>query len=308
MNGGLPQIALERDGNNNLLRRYVSGVRRISMTSGSATSYYLYDGLGSVSNLTSSSGATQWTWSYEPFGAIRTETKAGGNQPTNFVKFTGEYLDPTGLYHLRARQYDPQLGRFLQTDPAPASEEAPYTGTYIYVANRPTVFMDPSGRTLLPSDASQTAITIPTTPVEVSREPAEAVGDPDVSYDVGKKKPDPRLMGLPPVPREHWGTPKLCKDLRCTPQETFIIRRESGFNPRAYNPTPVYGCPSLPNNYCGNAFGIGQLLDYSRKRYLGKDWNTWGPRLQLYAMRRYIHDRYGTGQKAYEFWVKNGWY
>ena len=48
----------------------------------------------------------------------RTEIKASGSQPTNLMKFTGEYLDPTGLYYLRARQYDPVSGRFLTTDPA----------------------------------------------------------------------------------------------------------------------------------------------------------------------------------------------
>lgn len=76
VNQGLPQIVLERDGNNSLLRRYTYGARRISQTAGTSTSYFIHDGLGSASNLTSSSGATQWTWSYEPFGSIRTEQKA----------------------------------------------------------------------------------------------------------------------------------------------------------------------------------------------------------------------------------------
>lgn len=114
---GLPQLAQERDGAGALLRRYTYGIHRISMTSGNTTSYYLRDSLGSSANLTSASGQTQWTYSYEPFGLTRSEQKAPGNQPTNLLKFTGEYLDPSGLYHLRARQYDPQLGRFLARDP-----------------------------------------------------------------------------------------------------------------------------------------------------------------------------------------------
>ena len=151
VNGGLPQIALERDGNNSLLRRYTYGAQRISMTSGSNTSYYIRDGLGSTANLTSSTGATQWTWSYEPFGSIRTETKASGNQPDNFMKFTGEYLDPTGLYHLRARQYDPLVARFSQPDPACEHDQSA-SSTYAFVANRPTVLVDPSGMTPTSSD------------------------------------------------------------------------------------------------------------------------------------------------------------
>src|SRR5207248_2242207 len=46
------QIALERDGNNALLRRYVYGARRIFMTTGGSNYYYHYDNIGSVANVT----------------------------------------------------------------------------------------------------------------------------------------------------------------------------------------------------------------------------------------------------------------
>jgi hypothetical protein len=39
VNAALPQLALERDGNYNLLCRYVYGMRRISQTSGNNTSF-----------------------------------------------------------------------------------------------------------------------------------------------------------------------------------------------------------------------------------------------------------------------------
>ena len=68
------------------------------MRSGTADYYFHYDGLGSVRNVTSSAGVTQWTNSYEPFGANRVETKNVTSAPENSMKFTGEYLDPTGLY------------------------------------------------------------------------------------------------------------------------------------------------------------------------------------------------------------------
>jgi RHS repeat-associated protein len=139
------QIALERDGNNALLRRYVYGARRISMTSGGSAYYYHYDNLGSVANVTNATGASMWTEQYEPFGSIRTETKNNNSAPANFMKFAGEYQDATGLYNLRARQYDPATGRFLTLDPAPASTGSPYVSSYVYVANRPTVLIDPTG-------------------------------------------------------------------------------------------------------------------------------------------------------------------
>jgi RHS repeat-associated protein len=151
VNHRLPQLAVERNGAGASLRQYVYGPRRISMTSGSTTSYFHHDGLGSVTNMTSPSGARRWTWSYEPFGVIRTEQRSGGNAPANSMKFAGEYLDPTGLYHLRAREYEPMTGRFLRPDPVDAGVGTPLISAYIYAANRPTVLVDPSGETFQPS-------------------------------------------------------------------------------------------------------------------------------------------------------------
>lgn len=147
-NAPLPLLAVERDGNNALLRRYIYGADLISMTTGGSTFYYHPDGLGTISNLTSSTGATQWTYTYEPFGTARTTTKNNNQAPSNPIQFTGQYLDSaTGLYHLRARQYDPTIGRFLQPDPRSAPLRHPYVGTYAYAENRPTLLTDPSGCT-----------------------------------------------------------------------------------------------------------------------------------------------------------------
>jgi RHS repeat-associated protein len=66
--------------------------------------------------------------------------------PTNLMRFTGELFDTvTGLYHFRARQYDPTAGRFLQTDPIAPSSFDPYVASYVYVNNRPSLFVDPTG-------------------------------------------------------------------------------------------------------------------------------------------------------------------
>jgi RHS repeat-associated protein len=147
--GSFPQLAVEQDGNGALLRSYLYGLNRVAMRSGGANYYYHYDQLGSVINVTSSTGATQWTESYEPYGALRTETKNSNQAPANLMKFTGEYLDPTGLYHLRARQYDPKSGRFLSRDPLQPTVDSPYAQAYDYVNNRPTVGTDPTGECFL---------------------------------------------------------------------------------------------------------------------------------------------------------------
>jgi RHS repeat-associated protein len=117
------------------------------MYTGGASYYYHPDALGSVANLTKSTGATEWTCVYEPFGSPRSTTQNDPSAPTNVMRYTGQLLDSgTSLYHLRARQHDSSNGRFLQLDPqAPRPSDA-YFSSYVYAQDRPTVLTDPSGR------------------------------------------------------------------------------------------------------------------------------------------------------------------
>ncbi len=143
-NGALPQEALYRDSSNNVLSSYIYGNERVSMNSGGSDYYYLYDSQGSVVNVTSATGATEWTYSYEPFGATRTQTKNDPNAPSNPMQYSGELRDPTtGLYDLRARQYDSSTGRFLSQDPL--ATNGPTGGTYVYANDNPNIYNDPTG-------------------------------------------------------------------------------------------------------------------------------------------------------------------
>jgi RHS repeat-associated protein len=63
----------------------------------------------------------------------------------NRIMFTGrEYDKETGLYYYRARYYNPQIGRFLQTDPIGYGEGMNW---YRYCGNNPSNYFDPSGTT-----------------------------------------------------------------------------------------------------------------------------------------------------------------
>jgi RHS repeat-associated protein len=178
----LPQLALERNGAGTLLRRYLYGLRRVSLSTPTATSYYDYDNLGSVANLTSATGVTQWTYAYEPFGTTRTETQNDASAPQNPLKFTGELLDGTGLYYLRARHYDSATGRFLQPDPVDVTSSSQALSRFVYVADRPTLFVDPSGQTFEPADDAQSVVggTMSPTEAEASSETRKPqVGGPE---------------------------------------------------------------------------------------------------------------------------------
>jgi len=145
-NNPLALLALERDSGGALLRRYVNGQGPISMTTGGSDHYFLTDVLGSVVNLTDASGAKEWSFTYEPYGTVRASTKDNPSAPTNLLRFTGQLFDPTtSLYDLRARQYDPGTGRFLEQDPLVGPRVEPFSSQYVYVRDRATVATDPSG-------------------------------------------------------------------------------------------------------------------------------------------------------------------
>jgi RHS repeat-associated protein len=105
------------------------------------TYYYHFDGLGSVVGLTNSSGNTVEVYEYDVYGRLGATDASHPNR----ILFTGrEYDKETGLYYYRARYYNPQIGRFLQTDPV--GYEAGMN-LYRYCGNNPIGLRDPSGRT-----------------------------------------------------------------------------------------------------------------------------------------------------------------
>lgn len=58
----------------------------------------------------------------------QTTIEAADAGPSGDFRFHGEWLETTtGLYHLRARDYDPATGRFLTRDPEPADLSRPET-------------------------------------------------------------------------------------------------------------------------------------------------------------------------------------
>ena len=104
---------------------------------GGSDLFPFYDGLGSTTDLVDGSANVIGTYRYDVFGAIRSQT---GSSPNQWL-FTGEQRDgDSSLYFLRARYYDPAIGRFLSQDPAKAGHP------YVYVENTPTNLTDPDGR------------------------------------------------------------------------------------------------------------------------------------------------------------------
>jgi RHS repeat-associated protein len=143
---GYPQVVEELVGNS-VRRVYTYGYRLISQTQlidgAWRTSFYGYDGHGSVALLTDEGGEVTDTYDYDAFGNLIAAT---GTTPNDYL-YTGERRDPrTGLYHLRARYLNPETGRFWSSDPAEGDEwEPPTLHKYLYVNGDPVNNTDPTG-------------------------------------------------------------------------------------------------------------------------------------------------------------------
>jgi RHS repeat-associated protein len=144
VNRAMALLALERNGGSTL-RDYSYGVGLNSMNSGGVNYFYLTDAYSNVANVTSAVGSAEWTYANDPFGTS-TATKNDPNAPANVMRFNSQFFDTaTNLYDLRARTYDPALGRLQQIDPLQPALYAPAFGRYGYARDDPTRLADPTG-------------------------------------------------------------------------------------------------------------------------------------------------------------------
>ena len=152
-------------------------VRGINLIFGRAR-YYLYNAHGDVVQLTNTNGELTQNYNYDAFGNER----GLDEDDTNPFRYCGEYYDTeTGLYYLRARYYDPLIGRFTPEDthwntanmiygdnPQKINEREDKLGLktysympellsviqsgnlYVYTINNPILYADPTGELAFP--------------------------------------------------------------------------------------------------------------------------------------------------------------
>jgi RHS repeat-associated protein len=120
------------------------GVVLTHVTSGGSIYHYLPDHLGSTRQVRDSTRNLVFAADYEPFG------KAYNVYNSEAFQYAGEkHDDATSLVHLRARQYDPDIGRFISLDPVLGELSWPQTlNRYPYVANNPLRYTDPTGEVI----------------------------------------------------------------------------------------------------------------------------------------------------------------
>jgi RHS repeat-associated protein len=123
----------------------------ISQRRAGITRFLQFDGLGSTRQVTDGLAGVTDTYLYDAFGTIRVGT-GSTIQPHRFIGRSGYYYDSDLVqYSVRARHYVPSLGRFLSIDPLAnaVATVIPQAGFgidfYVYVADNPVMYIDPSG-------------------------------------------------------------------------------------------------------------------------------------------------------------------
>ena len=153
---------LEYDGTGQTTAKYNYGYQLLSRTEVDATAadprfnqFYVYDALGSTSDLTTEAGAIQVAYQYDAWGNER--NPVGGSD--NPKQFTGYELDPeTGLYYANARYYDSTTGTFITQDSYLGTQNTPPSlHRYLYGYANPLRYIDPTGHdSVAPQDFQPT--------------------------------------------------------------------------------------------------------------------------------------------------------
>ncbi|MFO0982588.1 MAG: RHS repeat-associated core domain-containing protein [Planctomycetota bacterium] len=135
---------------------YGTGPDEILEIERDGSKFYLHrDALGSTVAVSRQNQALADRIDYTPYG-VPTITSYGGGSSNPYL-FAGRRRDTeTGLYHMRARSYVPEMGRFASRDPIGLwGDFGNWGNPYSYVGNRPLAGADPSATLAAPHNACE---------------------------------------------------------------------------------------------------------------------------------------------------------
>ena len=134
------EILAECEGKVRPVRRHIRGIRLSCVQSIHDNVYHSYhqDEQGSTAYITGEDGAVENSYVYDAFGNVL-ERKEGIR---NDILYRGQQYDQeAGQYYLRARYYNPVIGRFIQED----TYRGDGLNLYAYCGNNPVMYYDPAG-------------------------------------------------------------------------------------------------------------------------------------------------------------------
>ena len=139
------QVVMELSKGGAVQKRYIRGNDLVYADKGENTEkmYYVTDMHGNVVQLLDESGNVTKTYEYDSFGnEVKPEKK-----DENPYRYCGEYYDKeTEEVYLRARYYEPSVGRFITRDTYTGESDEPLSlHLYTYCYNNPVDYLDDSG-------------------------------------------------------------------------------------------------------------------------------------------------------------------
>ncbi|BCO31664.1 hypothetical protein TspCOW1_17670 [Thiohalobacter sp. COW1] len=129
-----------------LIRHYIHGQGLIALIEGDTAYTYHFDALGSTVAITDADEAIVNAYSYRPYGRVAERSEAVP-QPFTYVGQYGVMEEAAGLYYMRARYYDAEVGRFISEDPIGFEGGL---NLYAYVGGNPIIGVDPEGTYCVP--------------------------------------------------------------------------------------------------------------------------------------------------------------
>jgi RHS repeat-associated protein len=133
-------LIIDLDAKGKVVASYSYGLGLRAICSNSLKGFYHSDALGSITEITGKDGNAFRSYRYGAWGALTTGENARDSNPFRYVGTYGvRWQDPTlGLYHMGARYYQAQTGRFISRD---RGDPHPYA----YALSNPVRFIDPVG-------------------------------------------------------------------------------------------------------------------------------------------------------------------
>jgi RHS repeat-associated protein len=121
-----------------VLNLFVFGVCPVTSLFVNLYGHYFFVIHTDVTQLANENGTVVKNYDYDAWG---TPTKDEGEEIDNPIRYVGEYFDDeSGMIYLRARYYQPEVGRFISEDPAKDG-----MNWYGYCAGNPVMNIDPTG-------------------------------------------------------------------------------------------------------------------------------------------------------------------
>jgi RHS repeat-associated protein len=142
-------LLVEEDANGNILKYFIYGKGLLAWVVAASSNLYCYhfDGTGNTVAVTDVNQNVVNSYGYDAYGTVTSQleqaTPVNTAQPFKFVGQFGAMAEPNGLYYMRARYYDPSVGRFISEDPLGLGGGD--TNPYAYAGNNPINGIDPTG-------------------------------------------------------------------------------------------------------------------------------------------------------------------